>query len=108
VKVEDIKPININKINFNDVLKAQKIIQNNTVKNHFSHKEDAYSNISIPISNLLDFSPKSILENTPELYLPLLTKKVLLKIKEFLPSDGSSISQKELEAMAEKIASSLK
>ena len=65
--IEERKPINIDKDNYNDVLKAQNLSLDLSVAN----KLDPNSNDSLPVSlkfeSLRDFEPDAIVEKVPEL-----------------------------------------
>ena len=65
--VEDKKPINVNKTNFNDVLQKQNISLNMSVPNKLSDEEDATLETTINFSSMKDFSPEQIVEQVDEL-----------------------------------------
>ena len=67
--IEEMKPINIDKDNFNDVLKAQKLSLNMTVPNKLDPKaaEDAVLAMNINFDSINDFSPDAIVDKVPEL-----------------------------------------
>jgi len=65
--VEDKKPINVNKTNFNDVLQKQNISLNMSVPNKLSDEEDATLETSINFASMKDFSPEQIVEQVDEL-----------------------------------------
>lgn len=76
--LEDREPINIDKDNFDDVLKAQKIKLSINVENKISEgKEAGEMPVSLNFSSMKDFSPEEIAKNTPEL-------KKLLELREAL------------------------
>lgn len=76
--LEDREPINIDKDNFDDVLKAQKIKLSINVENKISEgKEAGELPVSLNFSSMKDFSPEEIAKNTPEL-------KKLLELREAL------------------------
>jgi type VI secretion system protein ImpB len=76
--LEDREPINIDKDNFDDVLKAQKIKLSINVENKISEgKEAGEMPVSLNFSSMKDFSPEEIVKNTPEL-------KKLLELREAL------------------------
>ena len=66
--VEDRAPINIDKDNFTDVLKAQKLALDLSVPNRLE-KEDSDDNlaVSLKFESLADFEPDAIVEKVPEL-----------------------------------------
>lgn len=67
--LEEIRPINIDKDNFNDVLKAQKLSLNLTVPDQLDPKaeKDAVLAININFESINDFTPDAIVEKVPEL-----------------------------------------
>jgi len=65
--VEDKKPINVNKSNFNDVLQKQNISLNISVDNKLTDEEDATLEATINFSSMKDFSPENIVEQVDEL-----------------------------------------
>ncbi|MCK5505072.1 MAG: type VI secretion system contractile sheath small subunit [Thermodesulfovibrionia bacterium] len=77
--VEERKPINIDKDNFNEVLKGQNIGVNLTVPNKLSGKPDEEMNVGLKIQTIKDFGPEGIVEQVPEL-------KKLQELREALKS----------------------
>ncbi|MDO8644536.1 MAG: type VI secretion system contractile sheath small subunit [bacterium] len=78
--LEEREPINIDKDNFDDVLKAQNIKIAINVPNKISEgKEEGEMPVSLKFSSMKDFSPEEIVKNTPEL-------KKLLELREALTS----------------------
>lgn len=75
--LEDREPINIDKDNFNEVLKAQNIDLNLTVPNKLSGEPDDELSVKLNFESLKDFGPEAIAEKTPEL-------KKLLELREAL------------------------
>jgi len=65
--VEDKKPINVNKSNFNDVLQKQNISLNISVDNKLTDEEDATLEANINFTSMKDFSPENIVEQVDEL-----------------------------------------
>ena len=65
--VEDKKPINVNKSNFNDVLQKQNISLNISVDNKLTDEEDATLEATIHFNSMKDFSPENIVEQVDEL-----------------------------------------
>lgn len=70
-------PINIDKDNFNEVLKSQGLSLNLTVPNRLSGRPDEETTVKLQIKSLKDFEPESIVHQTPEL-------KRLLELREAL------------------------
>lgn len=67
--VEDMKPINIDKDNFNDVLKGQKLSLTLAVPDKLDPKAapDAQLSMNIDFQSMNDFSPDAIVDKVPEL-----------------------------------------
>lgn len=65
--VEDRKSINVDKDNFDDVLKAQDIRLNMGVKNTLSDDPEAQLNVDLDFKSMKDFEPDAIIEKIPEL-----------------------------------------
>ncbi len=65
--VDERKPINIDKDNFNDVLKAQKLSIDLTVPNKLVADSQDNMAVSLKFDSLRDFEPDAIVENVPEL-----------------------------------------
>jgi len=75
--VEKREPVNIDKDNFNEVLKAQNITMNFTVPNRLAHEKDHELNVNLRVEKMKDFGPEAIVEQVPEL-------KRLLELREAL------------------------
>jgi type VI secretion system protein ImpB len=75
--VEDRKPINIDKDNFDDVLKANKVKLNALIDNKLSDQPDAQMNVNLDFESMKDFDPDQIIRKVPEL-------KKLLELREAL------------------------
>jgi len=65
--VEDIKAVDVNKNNFNDVMQEQKINLEMSVDNKLTDIEDDTLNISLKINSMKDFSPENIVDQVDEL-----------------------------------------
>lgn len=65
--IEDRKPINIDKDNFNGVLKASNVGATLTVPNKLVSDPDAELGVSLNFSHINDFEPDSIVQQVPEL-----------------------------------------
>ncbi|MCX8117633.1 MAG: type VI secretion system contractile sheath small subunit [Desulfobacterota bacterium] len=70
-------PINIDKDNFNEVLKSQGLSLNLAVPNRLSGKPDEEMTVKLQMKSLKDFEPESIVQQVPEL-------KRLLELREAL------------------------
>jgi type VI secretion system protein ImpB len=79
--VEEREPINIDKDNFNEVLKAQNLSLDLTVSNKLSEEPDAELNVSLKFDSMKDFEPEAIARNTPELNKLLELREALNSLK---------------------------
>jgi type VI secretion system protein ImpB len=79
--VEEREPINIDKDNFNEVLKAQNLNLDLTVPNKLSDDPDAELNVSVKFESIKDFEPEAIAKNTPELNKLLELREALNSLK---------------------------
>ncbi len=77
--LEKREPINIDKDNFNEVLKAQGISLNLTVPNKLTGRPDEEMNVKLKVESVKDFGPERVVEQVPEL-------KRLLELREALKS----------------------
>lgn len=80
-RVEEREPINIDKDNFNEVLKAQNLSLDMTVPNKLSGEPDEEMSVSFKFESLKDFEPESIVKNTPELNKLLELRNALNALK---------------------------
>lgn len=71
------EPVNIDKDNFNEVLKAQGVRLNLSVPNRLSGNADDAMTLSLKVESMKDFGPEAIVEQVPEL-------KRLLELREAL------------------------
>lgn len=79
--VEERDPVNIDKNNFDDVLKAQKIDLNVNVENKLTEKKGEEMDISLRFNSIKDFSPDAIARNVPELNKLLELREALTGLK---------------------------
>ncbi|MBW2109154.1 MAG: type VI secretion system contractile sheath small subunit [Deltaproteobacteria bacterium] len=79
--LEDREPINIDKDNFDEVLKAQGVAVDVTVPNKLSGEPDEDMNVSLKFESMKDFSPEAIAKNTPELNRLLELREALGALK---------------------------
>jgi len=79
--VEEREPINIDKDNFNEVLKAQNLSLDLTIPNKLSDDPDAELNVSVKFESIKDFEPEAIAKNTPELNKLLELREALNSLK---------------------------
>ncbi len=79
--LEDRKPINIDKDNFQQVLSEQNLSLDMTVPDQLSGEKDANLAVSLKFKNLGDFGPESVAEQVPELKRLLELRKALTALK---------------------------
>jgi len=79
--VEDKKPINVNKTNFNDVLQKQNISLNISVDDVLSDEEDSSISATLNFSSMKDFSPENIVEQVDELKKLQELREALISLK---------------------------
>ncbi|WP_396586401.1 type VI secretion system contractile sheath small subunit [Bermanella sp. R86510] len=65
--IEDRDPININKTNFNDVVKGHNLSMAFSVKNTLVEDSDDDINVDLEIKSMKDFDPARVAEQIPEL-----------------------------------------
>jgi type VI secretion system protein ImpB len=65
--LETREPINVDKDNFNDVMKAQGIHLNFAVPNKLSDHADSELDLHLNIASINDFGPESVARQVPEL-----------------------------------------
>ena len=81
--IEDRKPVNIDKDNFNEVLAAHNIQLNLQVPNRLNKKSEAGDelNIKLSIKNIRDFEPDRVAEQVPELNQLLQVRQALIALR---------------------------
>ena len=79
--VEEREPINIDKDNFNEVLKAQDLNLDITIPNKLSEDPEEEMSLSLKFESLADFGPEAIVKNTPELNKLLELREALTSLK---------------------------
>ena len=79
--LEEREPINIDKDNFNEVLKAQDVGINVTVPNKISGEPDDEMNVELKFDSIKDFGPEAVAKNTPELNKLLELREALGSLK---------------------------
>ncbi|NIO04257.1 MAG: type VI secretion system contractile sheath small subunit [Proteobacteria bacterium] len=79
--VEEREPINIDKDNFNEVLKGQNLSLDVTVPNKLSEDPDAEMSVSLKFESIKDFDPEAIAKKTPELNKLLELREALSSLK---------------------------
>ncbi len=65
--VEDRKPINVDKDNFDKVMAAQKLETSVSVKNRLVDDEKAEMHVNLKFESLSDFRPEGLAQQVPEL-----------------------------------------
>jgi len=79
--IEDRTPVNINKDNFNDVMKSYNLNLDLAVENKLDDNEDDEISVSLKFENIKDFAPDSIANQVPELKSLLQLRKAFLALK---------------------------
>ena len=79
--LEDRKVINIDKDNFNEVLKAQKLELGMNVKNTLADDTDAQLSLNLDFKSLKDFNPDAIIDKVPELKKLVALREALTALK---------------------------
>ncbi len=79
--VEAREPINIDKDNFNEVLKAQNLKLDITIPNKLSEDPEEEMSLALKFESLADFEPEAIVKNTPELNKLLELREALTSLK---------------------------
>ncbi len=79
--IEDREPININKDNFNDVIKSHNLSMNFSVPNKLQENSDEDINVDLKIDSMKDFSPAQIAEQIPELASLMELRRALQALK---------------------------
>ena len=79
--VEEREPINIDKDNFNEVLKGQNLNLDLTIPNKLSEDPDAEMSVSLKFETIRDFEPEAIARKTPELNKLLELREALTSLK---------------------------
>jgi type VI secretion system protein ImpB len=79
--IEDREPVNVNKDNFNDVIKSHNLTMNFSVPNRLEENSDEDINVDLKINCMKDFSPSQIAEQTPELASLMELRRALQALK---------------------------
>ena len=77
--LEDRVPVNINKENFNDVMKSMNLGMDLSVDDTLS--EDGEMSVHIKVKSMKDFSPECVAQQVPELNSMLEMRNALLALK---------------------------
>src|SRR5262249_34729936 len=65
--IEDRKPINVDKSNFNEVMAQQKLSLSIQVDDKLSGEKDSSLAVELKCKNLSDFSPEGVVNQVPQL-----------------------------------------
>ncbi len=79
--LEEREPVNIDKDNFNEVLKEQNVKLSMTVPNKISGEPDDEMNVALNFESMKDFEPEAIARKTPELKRLLELRSALTTLK---------------------------
>ena len=79
--LEDRKPINIDKDNFQQVLAEQNLSLDLSVPDQLSGEKDAYLAVHLKFKQLGDFGPEAVAQQVPELKRLLELRKALTALK---------------------------
>lgn len=95
--LEDRKPINVDKENFNDVLAQQKLAVTASVPNRLTDEKDAQLTVNLEFKKLDDFGPEGIVNQVPELKTLLELRAALTALKG--PLGNIPAFRKKIEAL---------
>ena len=101
--LEDRKAINIDKDNFNDVMKSQNLSLNLVVPNKLAEEEGEEMALNLNFDNLKDFSPEAVAEQVPELKALLNLREALTAVKG--PLGNVPAFKKKIQALMKDDAS---
>ena len=95
--IEDRKVVNVNKQNFNQVMKDMELTLNLSVANKMAEGEQNNVSISLDINSLDDFEPDNIIEQVNELKQVLELREALKSLKG--PLGNSPQMRKQIQAL---------
>ena len=95
--LEDRAPINVDKMNFNEVMAQQNLKVDISVTDKLSNEEGASLPVSLQFKNMADFAPESIVNQVPELRKLLELRSALNALKG--PLGNVPAFRKKLQAM---------
>ncbi len=81
VVVEDREPVNINKDNFDEVMKGMDLSLDLHVKNTLASDDDEPMAVHLEMKSIKDFSPEAVANQVPELHSLLQMRAALLALK---------------------------
>ena len=79
--VEERVPVNINKDNFDDVIKSMNLSMDIHVGNTLNEDDEEPMSVHIDINSIKDFAPESVAQQVPELNSLLQMRNALLALK---------------------------
>ncbi|MCG8537563.1 MAG: type VI secretion system contractile sheath small subunit [Pseudomonadales bacterium] len=79
--IEERKPINVDKNNFDEVLRNQSVGVEINVPNRLSEEEDAEMGVSLEFNTMKDFTPENVARQVPELNKMLELREALVALK---------------------------
>lgn len=100
--LEERKPIEVNKDNFDDVLKKQELALDLNVPDELSGKADEQMPVHVEFKSLKDFGPEAVAEQVPELRQMLELRAALTALKG--PLGNLPAFRKKLQALLESEA----
>jgi type VI secretion system protein ImpB len=101
--LEERQPINVDKDNFNDVMKAQKLSVQMNVPNVLTEEEGAEMPVNLKLESIKDFGPEAVVNQVPELDKLLQLRNALLALKGPL-GNVPGFRKKIMEIMADDAA----
>ncbi|MFC3680102.1 type VI secretion system contractile sheath small subunit [Bacterioplanoides pacificum] len=79
--IEDREPVNVNKDNFNDVIKSHNLSMSFSVPNKLREQSDDDISVELKMDSLQDFGPSKVAEQVPELASLLELRRALQALK---------------------------
>ena len=79
--IEDRDPINVNKDNFNDVVKSHQLSMGFSVANKLEESSEDDINVDLTINSIKDFDPAKVAEQVPELASLLELRRALQALR---------------------------
>jgi type VI secretion system protein ImpB len=79
--LEQRKPINVDKDNFNEVMASHKLELTMSVPDRLSGEKDAEMNVTLKVNSLSDFGPEGVVNQVPELRTLLELRSALNALK---------------------------
>ena len=97
--VEERKPINIDKDNFNDVMEKHELKVDLQVPDKLADQAGAELGVSLQFKTLADFTPEGVAEQVPELKQLLALREALVALKS--PLGNKPAFRKQLQKLLE-------